>query len=156
AAVEFEEAIRINPNLFDAYYYFARTSFASGEIRRSADLFSKAADVRHEDFQSPMLLGQSLRILGRLEESRDATREGIRRAEHVLVLNPVDSRALSLGSGALFEDGQHARAMEWGQRALELYPDDLSALVNGACLHAKAGRAQEALALLERVFARGW
>lgn len=156
AAREFEEAIRINPNFFDAYYYFARACFARGEIQRSAELFRKAAEVRQEDFQSPMLLGQSLRMLGRKKEAREATREGIRRAEHTLALNPLDGRALSLGAGALFEDGQKERASEWSQRALELYPEDLSALINGACLHAKAGRKEEALELLERVFARGW
>jgi adenylate cyclase len=125
---EFDEAIRVNPHLFDAYYYFARTSFARGDIARSAELFRKAADVRQEDFQSPMLLSQSLRMLGRLEEAKEAGREGIRRAEHILVLNPRDGRALSLGSGALAEDGQTARALEWSRRSLELDPDDMSAL----------------------------
>jgi len=152
----FDEAMRLNPNFFDAYYYAARTSFSQGEIGRSAELFQKAADVRHDDFQSPMLLEQSLRILGRTEEALAATREGIRRAERILVLNPLDGRALSLGSGALFADGQRARALAWAQRALELYPTDPSALVNGACLQAKCGNKEAALDLLERVFARGW
>ena len=156
AAREFEDAIRLNPNLFDAYYYFARTSFACGEIERSAELFRKAADVRQEDFQSSMLLGQSLRMLGRHDEGRDASREGLRRAEHVLVLNPVDGRALSMGAVHLLEDGQTARALEWSQRALELYPDDMGTLLNGACLRARLGLKEEALELLERVFARGW
>ena len=156
AAQEFENAIRLNPNLFDAYYYFARVSFARGDVDRSAELFRKAAEVRQEDFQSPMLLGQSLRMLGRVEEARKATREGIRRAEHILVLNAVDPRALSLGSGALFDDGQTERAMEWSRQSLELYPDDVCALVNGACVHAKAGQKEEALELLDRVFGGGW
>jgi adenylate cyclase len=156
AVHEFEEAIRINPNFFDAYYYFARSCFARGQIERSAELFRLAAKTRHEDFQSSMLLSQSLRMLGRTEEASEAVKEGIRRAENALVLNPVDGRALSLGSGALFHDGQKARAIEWSQRSLELYPDDVGALVNGACLCAKAGLKEEALELLERVFARGW
>jgi TolB-like protein/Flp pilus assembly protein TadD len=156
AAQEFEDAIRLNPNLFEAYYYFARTSFARGDIERSAELFRKAGEVRQEDFQSPMLLSQSLRILGRTTEAAEAGREGIRRAEHMLELNPLDGRALSLGSGALFEDGQTARAIEWSQRSLELYPDDMSALINAACLHAKLRQKEEAIDLLERVFARGW
>jgi hypothetical protein len=46
--------------------------------------------------------------------------------------------------------------MEWSQRSLELYPDDMGTLVNAACLHAKAGQKEEALEILERVFARGW
>jgi TolB-like protein/tetratricopeptide (TPR) repeat protein len=156
AALEFEAAIRLNPNLFDAYYYYARSSFAAGDIPHSAELFGKAGAVSHEDFQSLMLQAQSLRMLGRFEEERRATREGIRRAEQMLTLNPRDGRALSLGSGALFHDGQWARAMQWSQRSLELYPDDLSALINAACLSAKAGQKDEALGYLERVFARGW
>jgi TolB-like protein/Flp pilus assembly protein TadD len=156
AAQEFEDAIRLNPNLFDAYYYFARTSFARGDIQRSAELFGRAADVRREDFQSAMLLGQSMRMLGRLEEGRAASREGLRRAEQVLVLNPVDGRALSMGAVHLIEDGQTERALEWSQRALELYPDDMGALINGACLRARLGMKEGALELLERSFARGW
>jgi TolB-like protein/Flp pilus assembly protein TadD len=155
AAAEFEEAIRINPNLFEAYYFYARSAFARGDIARSAELFRQAADVQTEDFQSAMLLGQSLRMLGRVEESRAATTEGIRRAEHILALNPTDGRALSLGSGALFEDGQHSRAVAWAQRAIELYPDDPAVLINAACLHAKLRQKEEALTLLERVFAQG-
>jgi tetratricopeptide (TPR) repeat protein len=156
AASEFEDAIRLNPNLFEAYYYFARSRFAHGDIERSAELFQKAADVRQEDFQSPMLLSQSLRMLGREKEGWEASFEGVRRVEHALVLNPVDSRALSLGSVHLFEIGQLERAMEWSHRSLELYPDDVSTLVNGACLRAKTGQKEAALGLLERVFARGW
>ena len=129
---------------------------SAGDIERSAALFGKAADVRQEDFQSAMLQSQSLRIIGRTREAKEAGREGIRRAEHMLTLNPLDGRALSLGSGALFEDGQPERAIEWAQRALELYPDDMGTLLNAACLRSKLRQKEEALALLERVFAKGW
>jgi adenylate cyclase len=156
AAQAFEDAIRINPNLFDAYYYFARASFARGDIERSAELFAKAGEVRREDFQSPNLLGQSLRMLGRTEEARGASRESIHRAERVLALNPQDGRALSLGALDLLEDGQTARALEWSERSLELYPDDLSALFCAACLRARLRQKEEALELFERVVARGW
>jgi len=156
AAREFEEAIRINPNLFDAYYYFARTSFAGGEIGRSAELFGKAAEVRPEDFQSPLLHGQSLRMLGRADEARVATREGIARVERALELNPTDARALSMGSNWLYHDGQPERALEWSRRSLALHPDDPGTLVNAACLRSKLGLKEEMLELLERVFGRGW
>jgi adenylate cyclase len=156
AAREFEEAIRLNTNLFDAYYYFARTSFAAGDIARSAELFHRAADVSRQDFQSPILEAQSLRMLGRMTEAGEATQEGVARAERLLALNPIDGRALSLGSAALFHDGQIVRAMEWSRRSLELYPDDMGTLLNAACLHFKRGQKEEGLDLLERVFARGW
>lgn len=156
ASEAFEQAIALNPHFFEAYYYFARTAFASGKIAQSADLFRKASDVNQDDFQSPCLLRQSLQMLGRSEEAAIAAREGIRRAERILTLNPVDGRALSIGSVALFADGQRMRAFEWSDRSLELYPDDTSVLVNAACLRARAGDKERALDLLERIFGRGW
>jgi TolB-like protein/tetratricopeptide (TPR) repeat protein len=155
AAREFEEAVRLNPNSFDASYLYARTCFAAGWIERSAELFRRAADVRPEDYQSPVLRAQSLGLLGRNEEARLANQEGIRRAERQLELNPTDIRALSLGANALALDGQAERALCWSERALELSPDDQSVLVNGACLRAQLGLKNEALDLLERSFAHG-
>jgi adenylate cyclase len=156
AANEFEAAIRLNPHLFDTYYYYARARFATGNIEQSAELFAKAGEVRHEDFQSPILLAQSLRMLGREEEAYKAEQEGIERAKRTLQLNPLDARALSLGSGALYDNGQLERAMKWSQRSLEVNPDDMGTLVNAACLHAKLKNKDKAIELLERVFARGW
>jgi serine/threonine protein kinase/tetratricopeptide (TPR) repeat protein len=156
AEAEFQEAIRLNPNSFDAHYYYARTCFAWGKTELSAELFRRAADVRREDYQSAILLSQSLEVLGRHEESREAVREGIRRAEHQLELHPDDTRALSLGASALILDGQRERALRWSERAIELKPDDQSVLLNGACLRARAGMKKEALDLLEYCFSRGW
>lgn len=156
AARAFEHAIHRNPNLFDAYYYFARAAFANGDAARSADMFRKAAGIHREDFQSACLLVLPLRKLGRMREAREAAREGIKRAEYILTLNPLDGRALVLGAGALFEDGQKSRAMEWIRRALEFHPGEMNVLVNSACLYAQAGLKEEALQLLERAFARGW
>jgi len=156
ASKEFEESTRLNPNLFDPYYYYARSRFARGDVEGSARLFRKAADVRQEDFQSAFLLAQSLKMLGRHDEASTWRREGIRRAEHVLALNPLDGRAMSLGALYLLEEGDGERAVEWSARSLELYPDDMSSLGNGACLQAKLGHADRAIELLERVSARGW
>jgi tetratricopeptide (TPR) repeat protein len=156
AQVHFELAARINPHLFDAYYYYARAVFARGEVERSVELFRKAAEVRQEDFQAPIIGAQSLKMLGRKEQALEAHREGIARAERIVALNPLDGRALAMGALALFEDGDLARAFEWSRRAVELYPDDLSALINNACLKLRSGLHEEALDVLERVFGRGW
>lgn len=156
AEVEFQEALRLNPNSFDAHYLYARTCFAWGHIEQSAELFRRAADVREEDFQSLMLLAQSLRKLGRFEEAQTANREGLRRAERRLELDPTDLRALSLGAGSLEDEGQRERAIQWAKRAVELYPDDAGVLINGACLRARMGLTEEALDLLEYTFSKGW
>jgi serine/threonine protein kinase/tetratricopeptide (TPR) repeat protein len=156
AAEEFEEAIRLNPRSFDAYYYYARTCFAWGRIERSVELFRRASELRPEDYQSSILLGQSLFVLGREQEARESNREGIRRAERQLELNPVDVRALALGANALNLDGQQARALRWSEKAIGLKPDDQSVLINAACVRAQAGLKEEALRLLEDCFSRGW
>ncbi|MBC8025444.1 MAG: tetratricopeptide repeat protein [Steroidobacteraceae bacterium] len=156
AVAGFEEAIRLNPYLFDSYYYFARAAFARGDMQRAADMFRAAAEVRGEDFQSAILLAMPMNALGKEDAARDAICTGIRRAELMLALNPSDGRALSLGAGALMDDGQVERALEWSRRALDLYPHDASALINVACLYVKAGERDQAMDLLDRVFARGF
>ena len=151
-----EESLEANPHSYETLNLYARAAFANGDIERSVDLFRRAADVRKEDFQAMILLAQSLRVLGRTEEAEVADLEGIRRAERTLDLNPHDSRALSLGANALGQVGQAERALRWSRRAIELYPDEQSVLINGACLRAKLGMNEEALAILEEVFERGW
>jgi serine/threonine protein kinase/tetratricopeptide (TPR) repeat protein len=153
---EFLEAIRLNPTSFEAHYLYARMLFGWGRIERATELFRRAADVRPEDFQSPMLLAQCLRMQGRRAEADETSREGIRRAERQLELDPTDVRALSLGSGSLVEIGQPERAMLWARRALEIDPDDGGAMINAACLYARLAMKEEALELLEKTFARGW
>ena len=155
AADEYSAAIRLNPDLFDAYYYFGRSAFARGAMAQAAEMFSLAAQLRPEDFQSPMLFATAARALGRESAACEAVSTGIRRAEQVLALNPHDGRALSLGTCALIDNGQTERALAWSTRCLDLHPNDTSALVNIACVHARVGQRDEALNLLDRVFARG-
>ncbi|MGE0815752.1 MAG: winged helix-turn-helix domain-containing tetratricopeptide repeat protein [Vicinamibacterales bacterium] len=150
AAAAFEAAIALNGSLFEAFYYYARSSFAAGAVARSADLFRMAAAARREDYQSALLAAQSLRIAGRDDEAHELRVEGIARAERALQLNPTEARALSLVPGYLLAEGQTARALEWADRALTLYPDDMSTLINIACLYARMGRKDGALDLLER------
>jgi adenylate cyclase len=119
-------------------------------------LFQRAGEARPEDYQSLILLAQSLLMLGREDEAHEANREGIRRAERQLELNSTDTRALSLGANALLMEGQTERALRWSERAFELAPDDQSVLINGACVRARAGMKEEALGLLERTFAKGF
>ena len=154
AEQEFKEAIRLNVNNFDAYYYYGRACFAHGRIKESVEFFQKASEVRREDFQSPLLLTQSQRLLGM--PSQEALVEGVNRARKQLQLNPTDRRVLSLTAGNLWELGEGEEGLRWITKALELYPEDTGVLVNGACFFAKAGNKEKALSLLEKVFGKGF
>ena len=60
AEEQFEEALRLNPNLFEAYYHYARTCVLQGKIEQATRLFGKAAEVRPEGFQARILQAQML------------------------------------------------------------------------------------------------
>ncbi len=63
---------------------------------------------------------------------------------------------MSLGSGALQNDGQFERSREWAERALEINPQDMSSLINAACLYAKEGNKDRAIEILGRALGLGW
>jgi adenylate cyclase len=155
AEKEFEEGIKLNSNSFDVYYLYARTCFARGQIEKSAQLFLKASEVRQEDFQSLLLLAQSLRVLGK-KEVKQALEEGIKRARNLLKLNSTDRRVLSLAPGNLWDLGNKKEAFEWMNKALQLYPEDAGVLINAACLYAKDNHKEEALNILEKAVNKGY
>jgi adenylate cyclase len=118
-------------------------------------MFLKASEVRLEDFQSLLLLAQSLNFLGN-NQAQDALREGLNKARKHLELNPTDRRALSLGATSLFDNGEKEEAIKWINKVLELYPEDGGTIFNGACLFAKAGNREKAINLLETAIDKGY
>lgn len=155
AAKAFRKAIELNPKNFDAYYFFGRSSFASGDNALSAEMFLKASEVRREDFQSMLLYAQSLDKLGDKGHNA-AVADGIGRARKFLELEPNDKRALSLTCISLLDIGNREEAIEWANKALELDPDDTGVLVNTACMFARDGNKERSLELLEKVFGKGF
>jgi adenylate cyclase len=155
AEKEFKEAIRLNSNSYDAYYLYGRSCFARGQMEKSADMFLKASEVRREDYQSVLLRAQALRVLGKAE-ARDVTREGVAKARKQLKINPGDRRALSFAASSLYELGEHEEAIEWINRAMELYPADAGVLINAACVYAMANNRERALSILESAFRKGY
>jgi serine/threonine protein kinase/tetratricopeptide (TPR) repeat protein len=155
AARAYQEAIRLNPNSFDAYYRYAHSAFDAGNYAESIELFRRAAELRPEDPQSAILVHLPLRQLGRTPEIPAAMQEGIRRAERQLELDPNDVRTLILGAVALMDQGQRERALEWGGRAVAIAPDEPSVLINAVNLYVRAGMKEEAMVCLERTYGRG-
>jgi adenylate cyclase len=150
AEKEFEEAIALDPNSFEAHYFYARINFKHGKVERAAALFERAAEIRPDDYQSVCLLIHVYRGLGRCQESKNAARKGIRLAERELALHPEDPRPAHLGIAALIELGETERAREWIARALVIDSDAPLTQYNVACGLTKLGDIDAALDLLER------
>ena len=155
AIEEFETAIRLNPNLFEPLYYYARASFHQGKLQKAADLFARASEVNSEDYQSLILRAHVLAGLDQVDLSNEVAREAITVIEKHLKWNPDDARAFYLGAGALQQIGEHDRAQRWIGRALAIDPTDSVVLYNVACFYALNGQASKALNYLESAVNQG-
>jgi serine/threonine protein kinase/Flp pilus assembly protein TadD len=151
---EFETAIQQNPKIFDAYYFYARFRYQRGELEEAAQLYEKACWANPEDFQAPMLLGQTYFGLGRRLEGEAVRQRALRIIEKHLEFHPDDARALYLGAAGLFQVGQKERALQWARRALSVDPDDPMVLYNVACSYALQGLSDDAIACLQKCMAQ--
>lgn len=156
AEQEFESAIRLNPQLFEAYYFYARACFAQGLKEKAARLFEKASQTNPDDYQAPSLCGLCYRALGRLEEAREARRVAWRLVERHVQLHPDDARATYMGANCLWELGDRARSLEWAARALALDPEEPAVLYNVACNYALLEEKEKAIDCLEKALRRGF
>jgi TolB-like protein/Flp pilus assembly protein TadD len=155
AVAEFETALRLDPDSFEAHYFYGRVRFQRGELQQAADLFYKAEQLRRDDFQAPILLRQVYHSLGRHPEALAAARRGLERAERHLELNPDDTRALNLGLAGLIEIGDKEKAIEFAERSLAIDGENPDTLYNVACGFAMVGEPDRALECLERASLRG-
>jgi adenylate cyclase len=157
AAREFEHAIQLNPKLFDAWYYYARTALHQNRPRRALELFERAAEVNPDDYQAPLLSAPVYRSLGMVERAQEADQRGVALAERHLEDYPDNARAYFLAASSLVTLGRTAEAHEWAERAIAIDPDDPSARYNVACFYAQVGDIDKALDYLENsVTSRSW
>jgi adenylate cyclase len=148
AMAEFEQAVMLDPNLFEAHYFLARACFAQGNLEQAARHFQRAADLKPDDYQALLVLVGVLRALGRDQDMRTAAREGVARAARDLALHPENSRSAYLGAVGLAALGELDRAKEWAERALVIDPDDSLTKYNVACFCSLVGEHERAIDLL--------
>lgn len=156
ARAEFEKALSLCTELFEAYYFYGRLCFTLGEFEKAADLFCHANQVNPSDYQTLCLRGLCFRALGREEDSREAFQEALEKVETHLLLNPDDVRAVYKKAGALCGLGEDALALEWSEIALAMDPDDPAVQYNVACNYALLNQTEKALNCLEKSFRQGF
>jgi adenylate cyclase len=156
AAREFEEAIGLNPRLYEAFYLYARCCFSQGDYEKAGGLFRKAGELDPADYQSLNNLEMCLRVLDRKEEARQTLLEARDRAERHILLHSHDARALYLCAGAHAQLGNRERALELADRALAIDPEENTTRYNVACTCIHIGEIDRALDLLEAAVRAGF
>jgi serine/threonine protein kinase/tetratricopeptide (TPR) repeat protein len=152
---EFQTAIRLDPQLFEAKYFFARTRFHEGKFAESAELFEQACEVR-EDYQARLLAAQSYAAMGHDVEARAAYELALGIINEHLELNPGDARAVTLGAGILMRLDRGVEGVEWAERALTIDPNDAVVQYAIACAYSVHGLRDQALDLLEKAVRGGF
>jgi serine/threonine protein kinase/Tfp pilus assembly protein PilF len=156
AEKEFERAIELSPKLFEAYYFYARATRSQGKLAKAAELFRMAGAVRPEDFQAPILAGDTYRGLNRPDRMMESFVRGLAVAKAHLEFHPQDARAWYLGAHANLELGDRAEALRWCEKAMVLAPDDAATLYNAACLFCIMGEIEKCFECLEKSVDNGF
>jgi TolB-like protein/Tfp pilus assembly protein PilF len=155
AGKAFDLAVRLAPDLFEAYYFHARHCFAMGRFEQAAKLYEESMRVNPDDYQSPLLVAQIYDDLGRPAEAVMARQRGIEVAERHLRLNPDDARAFYMAANALVAFGKRPQGQQWAERALAIRPDDPMLLYNVGCIFSLLGRVEPAIECLEKAARNG-
>ncbi len=149
AESEFERAIDLDPNNFEAWYFYARCKVHEGDHGRAIELFEQAARARPDDYQSLLLPVQSYMSLGDRKGAMRRLEEALEKIRTVLEIRPDDTRARNLGAFALLRLGRAEEAIDWMEQSLKAAPEDPIVTYNAACLYALADRPDLALKYLQ-------
>ncbi|MBS0378968.1 MAG: tetratricopeptide repeat protein [Proteobacteria bacterium] len=149
ATGEFERAIRLDPNSFEAHYFYGRACFAANHLERAAELMQHAAEIKPDDGQPLCMMIMIYDSIGRQGEIKPIARIAIQRFEAELAQHPENQRAAYLGAVCLVAIGEPDRAREWLSRAMAIDPDDILTQYNAACVYSRMGDHDRAFDLLE-------
>ena len=156
AAAEFDLALKLDPKLFEAAYWYGRMHLTQGNFEDAVRYLERASALRPDDYQIPGFLAQGLKSLGRDDEGIAQFRRQTRLVDEHLELNPDDPRACILGAIAHATLNNEERSVFFAGRAIAADPDDPMLLYNAACNFAQLGRVDDALGALEQSVDRGY
>lgn len=156
AEEQFEIAIQLDPQLFVAYYEYARACRMQGKPEKALELFKKATEVRPEDFEAALFLSTAYDDLHMEDERKKANINALKVTREHLELNPDDPRALYLGAGNLIQTGELEEALLWVEKAVSIDPNETAVLYNATCIYSMLGMEDKALDYFERTIASGY
>lgn len=149
AVKEFKTSVRLDPNLYEAHYYWARTCFTQGKLEEAATHFEDAWERSPKDPQTPSLLLQVYRSLGRQADLDYAAKATVKAGFQKLEEEPDNWRTcLSLAFG-LLNLKQFSESIKYLDLALKNNTDDALINYNVACLYSGMGEINKAMHHLE-------
>jgi TolB-like protein/Flp pilus assembly protein TadD len=155
AAKAFQSAIELDRDLYEAYYFHARQSFALGEADKALRLYKEAIRTRPMEFQARLLMAQIHDDLGQPEAAKACRQKGIEMAEHHLAAYPDDARAMYMAANGMAALGMAGQARAMVRRAIELRPDEPMLLYNVGCIYSMLGDLEPAMDALGRAATGG-
>jgi TolB-like protein/Flp pilus assembly protein TadD len=147
---EFNLALKLNPKLFQTYYFYARTCFIQNKMEKAAQLFEQACLLKPEDYQARHFLAQSYKALKLVAGAESAYQRAVENVEQHVEKHPDDSRAYQLGALALIEIGERDKGLEWARRAVSMDPHNPMLLYNVSCFFSIAGETEDAIGYLRK------
>jgi serine/threonine protein kinase/Tfp pilus assembly protein PilF len=152
---EFEAAMRLDPKLFEAPYYWGRNLIWQGKGDDAVQVFRIALALRPESFDVQSMLSLAYSIAGKEAESLAALSRALKLIEERLELNPDDPRAWSLAASNYARLGERERAENASARALAI-DDDALTYYNVACTYALLNEENKSLDYLEAAISKGY
>ena len=155
ATRSFEHAIALNPELHEAYYYFARDLLARGDYLRSAAMFEQAYRTRPDEYVTLALAVGALESAGDHAGADAMARRALAGLIRQCELEPENGRLYYMSAGLLQRLGRAEEGRSYAENALRMRPDDFATLYNVACFYSLRGDCERALDLLERAIHLG-
>jgi len=152
---EFETAMRLDPKLFEAPYYWGRNLMWQGKTEEAVRVLRAALTLRPDSFDITSMIALAYSSLGKEAESLAARRRALSLMEERLDLNPDDARAWMLAAGMYATLGDTEKAENAIRRCLAIDPDTMT-YYNVACAYARLNNADKAMDALEAAVDRGY
>jgi Flp pilus assembly protein TadD len=135
AKPEFQEALRLAPNLDRAQYLLAACIATQGDYAQAVDIFRKLVTEHPQNATYWATLAQMLTHLG-----SENLPEALRACRRAQVIKPHDPHVQYVAATILMQNGEFAQARPLFEHLISLNPKELSAHVALARIYARLGQ----------------
>jgi tetratricopeptide (TPR) repeat protein len=144
AMLAYQHVLELDPRNWGAAYRCGVIFYESGGFEEALPWFNRCAELRPDDIQALHMRATTLRGLKRFEECL---------ADNMQLhkLDPAQPLHCNNIGDALLWLGRREEALKWFNKALELQPDDVDALLNKAVWFRQHHRFKESAEIYERL-----